>query len=106
MTNLPQNFRSRKQRLAIIIASAVAVVLLVIGGWIGYKFISNALKATNGNLFGLLAATKLNGESTGRVNILIAGNSADDPGHGGANLTDSIMIVSLNTTNNSAYMLS
>jgi LCP family protein required for cell wall assembly len=127
MNNLPQNFqpdfsvpgiegvaqpikrpvgKSRKRRITLIIASVVAVVLLAVGGWIGYKFVQNTLKATNGNLLGLLSDTKLNGESTGRVNILLAGNSADDPGHGGATLTDSLMIVSLNTTNNTAYMLS
>ena len=29
------------------------------------------------------------------LNILLAGNSSDDPGHNGANLTDSIMVVSI-----------
>lgn len=42
----------------------------------------------------------------GRVNILVAGNSADDPGHNGGNLTDSIMVLSVNTRDNTALMLS
>jgi LCP family protein required for cell wall assembly len=42
----------------------------------------------------------------GRVNILVAANSADDAGHNGANLTDSIMVLSVNTKNNTALMLS
>jgi len=37
---------------------------------------------------------------------LLAGNSADDPGHQGGQLTDSIMILSINTRDNSAFMLS
>jgi LCP family protein required for cell wall assembly len=37
---------------------------------------------------------------------LLAGNSADDPGHGGGDLTDSIMIMSINTNDNTAFLLS
>lgn len=42
----------------------------------------------------------------GRVNLLLVGYSADDPGHAGAKLTDSIMIVSLNKFTKTGYMLS
>ena len=101
-----QDGKSRKKRVIMTIVTILVIIILAIGGWLGYKFIRNTLKATNGNLLSLLTSTKLNGESTGRVNILLAGNSADDPGHGGAELTDSIMVVSLDTKDNSAYMLS
>lgn len=83
-----------------------AIILLLIGGWLGGKFIYNAHKLFGGNILGALHATKLKGEDTGRVNILLAGNSADDPGHDGAKLTDSIMILSIDTKNNKAFMLS
>ena len=53
------------------------------GGWSG--------------IWSLIFPAKLRGEDTGHVNILVAGNSADDPGHNGANLTDSIMLLSINT---------
>lgn len=87
--------------------SAISLIaLLVAGGWFAYKLASATLKVTNGNLASLLTDAKLDGEASGRVNILLAGNSADDPGHGGADLTDSLMIVSLNTKDNTAYMLS
>jgi len=83
------------------------IVGLLAGGWVGWKAVSNSAKIFGwGNLFGLFSKTKLDGEDEGRVNILLAGNSADDPGHGGANLTDSIMIMSVNTTNNTAFLLS
>jgi LCP family protein required for cell wall assembly len=59
-----------------------------------------------GGLFSLFFPSHLKGEDSGRVNILLAGNSADDPGHQGANLTDSIMLVSIDTKNHTAYMLS
>ncbi len=44
--------------------------------------------------------------SEGRTNILLIGYSADDEGHAGANLTDSIMIVSLDKSKKTGYMLS
>lgn len=84
----------------------LSIVVLLAGGFIGAKFLINASKAFNGNLFGLLQDNKLKGEDEGRVNILLAGNSADDAGHGGAELTDSIMVVSIDTKNNTAFMMS
>lgn len=83
------------------------LALLIIGGaFLGYKFIYNAHKVFGGNIFSVLSSTKLKGEDQGRVNILLAGNSADDPGHNGANLTDSIMLISIDTKNNRAFLLS
>lgn len=91
-----------KKRVALLI-----LALLLSGGiWFGFKAISNLQKVFHGNLFSILTTTKLRGEDTGRVNILLAGNSADDPGHDGANLTDSIMLVSLDVKDNTAFMLS
>ncbi len=84
----------------------LAVVGLLAGVYVGAKFLINAGKALDGNLFGLLQNDELKGEAEGRVNILLAGNSADDPGHGGAELTDSIMLISVDTRNKTAFMLS
>ena len=82
------------------------IIVLCLGGWLGFKFIYNASKTFNGNIFGAFSTSKLKGEDVGRVNVLLAGNSSDDPGHDGANLTDSIMILSLDTRNNTAFMMS
>ena len=84
----------------------LAVLALVVGGWLGGKFAYNAHKLFGGNILGVLSSTKLKGEDKGRVNILLAGNSADDPGHNGANLTDSIMIMSIDTRAHKAFLLS
>ncbi len=87
-------------------SGAVVLVLLLLGGGFLYK---NFSKITgNKNPFSLLSAFKpahLDNQD-GRVNILVAGNSADDVGHNGGDLTDSIMILSINTRNNTALMLS
>jgi LCP family protein required for cell wall assembly len=85
---------------------AVLILGLLAGIFVGVKFLINTGKAFNGNLFGLLQNEQLKGEDTGRVNILVAGNSADDPGHSGGELTDSIMLLSIDTKNNRAFMMS
>jgi polyisoprenyl-teichoic acid--peptidoglycan teichoic acid transferase len=60
----------------------------------------------SGNLMQALSPTSLKGSDHGRVNVLIVGYSVDDPGHPGASLTDSIMLLSMSTTNHTGYMLS
>jgi LCP family protein required for cell wall assembly len=88
--------------------AAIILLLLVlgVGGWLGYKFADDAHKLFHGSILSVLTTTKLKGEDNGRVNILIAGNSSDDVGHDGADLTDSIMIASINTKNNTMFLLS
>lgn len=84
------------------------VLVVLCGGWLGWKIIHNTSKVFggNGDLLGFLSATKLKCENRGHCNILLAGNSADDPGHDGANLTDSVMLISIDVRNNTAFMLS
>lgn len=74
--------------------------------YFGYKYALGLNKIAGGNIASILNPTKLNGESEGRVNILISGTSEDDPGHEGAELTDSIMVVSINTVDKSVLMFS
>lgn len=81
-------------------------MVMIIGGFLAAKFIYNAHKIFGGNILGVLNTTKLDGEDVGRVNILLAGNSADDVGHNGGQLTDSIMLVSIDTRNNKAFLMS
>lgn len=59
----------------------------------------------SGNFLSLLAPHAIK-EQNGRTNILLVGYSLDDPGHPGAVLTDSIILLSLSTTNHTGYMLS
>lgn len=89
--------------LALIIAAAV-----VIGAWDAIN-VSRATKRVfgTGNLFGLIGSSGLvTDPSSGRVNVLIAGYSVDDPGHSGADLTDSILLLSMNPAKHTGYMLS
>jgi len=85
------------------------VAALAVGGWIGWKFYTDAAKITGDkNPLQLLSVFQPStlAETNGRVNILLAGYSADDPGHQGADLTDSIMVVSYDPQTKSAAMIS
>lgn len=108
----PRN-RSKKRSWKLLTKRTALVVLaafLIGGGWLGWKIYSNTTKVFgNNNPLGVLSAFKpvpLKGQDEGRVNILLAGNSTDDAGHGGAELTDSVMLMSVNTRDNNAFMLS
>ncbi len=93
---------SKRKKIILLLLSPFLLILL----WLGIKFAFNAANIFNGNLFSIFSTTQLKGEQDGRVNILLAGNSTDDPGHNGAALTDSIMIMSLDTRNHKAFLLS
>lgn len=96
-------WRKVLKRLSIVLL----VLALLAGLWLGWKFISNSVKLFGwSGLTDIFRSTKLNGEDSGRVNILLAGNSADDPGHSGADLTDSIMVASINTKDKTGYIVS
>lgn len=90
------------------------LILLIIlgglgfGGYIGYKFIAagNNIFLQGGNIFGILQSSPLKKDINGRSNFLVLGTSEDDPDHEGANLTDSMMIVSVSSDKKDAYMFS
>lgn len=75
----------------------------------GVRFFMDIARATGSkNPFAALGALQrapLKNEN-GRVNILVAGNSVDDTGHNGATLTDSIMILSIDTKKKTGMILS
>jgi LCP family protein required for cell wall assembly len=92
-------------------ALIITAFILAGGGVFAYSLYNQADAAvakitTGGSAVELLKSEPLNGEDTGRVNILIAGNSTDDAGHGGAELTDSIMVASLNMTTKKLTLIS
>jgi LCP family protein required for cell wall assembly len=85
-------------------------LILIISGYLGFRFFRSIDKVFHGNIISdtqaFFSTTPLKGESNGRVNILLAGDSADDSGHQGGNLTDSIVVLSVDTKNRTAFMLS
>ena len=95
----------------IIKTAAIAITLSVvgIGGWFGANLLGNVNKVFHGNVFSdahaLISGSSLK-ESGGRINILLAGDSVDDPGHNGATLADSIMVISFNPKTKTGFILS
>lgn len=96
---------SKKKRLGQLMGIILLVGVLVFGA----RFYQSIARLTNDkNPLRLLNAFQPADmkNDNGRINILVAGNSADDAGHNGGDLTDSIMVLSINTKNNTAMMLS
>lgn len=95
---------SRRRKIIKRTLLVLLLALLLIGGWLGYKAYINGNKF--GGLWSLFDNSKLKGEDRGHINILLAGDSSDDPGHQGAKLTDSIMLISINPQNKTAFLVS
>lgn len=100
---------SKKKKVLMSLATLL-IIGLGVSAWYGNQILGNIDKVFHGNIFSdvraLFSNTKLKGEDQGRVNVLLAGDSADDPNHGGAQLTDSIMLLSIDTKNHTGFMLS
>ncbi len=102
-TRAAKSGRPRWKKVLKRTAITLAVLVLLTFGWLGYKFMRDFGWQ---NFLSLFNHTRLKGEDVGRVNILLAGYSADDPGHSGGQLTDSIMLVSIDTKHDKAFMIS
>ena len=93
-----------------VVSSFLIVFALIfgIGGWFGARILGDLNKVFHGNIFGdvqaLFNTTRLNGEAQGRVNIILAGYQGKNSDEGP--LTDSIMVVSIDTRNNTAFTYS
>ena len=104
--NFPEE-KKHKRRITFkrVILFVIAFVILYFG-YTGVNFAVSMHKLFGGSVLDVFRTAHLKGSDTGRINILVAGNSSDDSGHQGADLTDSIMILSVNTKNSTAYLLS
>lgn len=100
---------SRKRKIIKWVSIALVVLLVGIGGYFAYKTFSTGSKVFRGNILDVFTQNQpLKQDSSGRSNILIFGTAEDDEGgeHGGGNLTDSIMVLSIDQTRKDAYMVS
>lgn len=101
-----------RKRKFITASLSILLVLVSVLGVLGFDILGNVNKVFHGNIVSdasaLFSTTKLNGEAQGRVNILLLGDSSDrtDASANGGDLTDSIMVLSIDTKNNTAFMLS
>ncbi len=102
----PKPKRRWIKRVLRLLSLLILIPPLVIGIW-DYRNFSRAGEQLFGSdsILGLISPRPLK-STDGRVNVLLIGYSADDPGHAGANLTDSILILSMNTAAKTGFMLS
>lgn len=86
----------------------VLAIALIIGGYMLVKFMIAASQVFQGNIFNAIFAQgkELKTDEHGRSNILLFGTSEDDPNHPGAELTDSMMLVSIDQETKKAFMVS
>ncbi|NTW61085.1 LCP family protein [Candidatus Saccharibacteria bacterium] len=98
----------RPKSLARRIIKWLFILLLLVGigvgGYLGYKVLNASGSILQGNILNILANNPLKQDANGRSNFLVVGTSEDDPGHAGAALTDSILIISVDQTNKNAYV--
>lgn len=98
--------RSLTRRIIKWLIILIIVAIISVCGYTMYKFISAGGNIFQGNILDVFNSKPLGQDLNGRSNFLILGTSEDDPGHDGANLTDSILIVSIDQTNKNVYMFS
>lgn len=87
---------------------ALVIIGLAVGGYFAYKFFITGNKIFQGNLVNAVFAPpkELKMDANGRTNVIIFGTSEDDPGHDGADLTDSMMLVSADQKKKEAFLVS
>lgn len=96
---------SRKKK---IIVAIVIILVIIIGAIVAYGYIAldKVSSIFSGNPLDILTPAKLKEDQYGRSNILVFGTSEDDEGHSGAQLADSIMVLSIDQDTNDVAMFS
>lgn len=99
---------SKRKKWTKRIIIAIILIILGIGAYVGIQALLASGKIFQGNIFGILQNAPLKEDANGRTNILVFGTSGsvDDQEHEGANLTDTLMVLSINQTKKDAYMVS
>ena len=103
--------RRRIRKKAIKRAFLILLLCGVVGaGYFGFKIVFAGTSIFQGNIFSIFTNKELQKDTLGRSNILIFGTSEDDPSHingnSGTELTDSMMVISIDQAKKNAVMFS
>ncbi len=104
--------KSRKKwsvkKIVLVVVALLVLAGLMYGGYFVYKFLATGGKIFQGNVVTALfeQGQPLQEDTNGRSNVLLFGTSEDDPGHPGQDLTDSIMVVSVDQDKKDAFVVS
>ena len=90
----------------VMIALSVILVLIITAITLVYMLLSHSTAVFKGNPMDILISSELKKDENGQTNFLIFGTSEDAKGHGGQELTDSILVASINQENKSAKVFS
>lgn len=106
----PQKVRKKwsRKKITLLVVGLVVAAGLAFAGYFVYKFLSTGGKIFKGNVIQALfdQGKPLQQDANGRSNVLLFGTSEDDPGHPGGDLTDSIMVLSVDQKKHDAFVVS
>lgn len=103
-----QKFRLNRRVVKRVFLGLMIIAVLV-GGYLGIKALLAGSSVFNGNLFDVFTSKPLKKDEYGRSNILLFGTSEDSIAHqenGSGELTDSIMVISVDQERKNAIMFS
>lgn len=98
--------KSKARRIIKWVMISLGIIIVGVLVYLGYTFIKNTTNMFGGNVFDIFQSQELKKDANGRSNFLIVGTSEDDKGHDGGNLTDTIMVMSIDQVKKDAYMVS
>ena len=90
----------------VMIALSVILVLIIAAMTLMYMLLSHSTAVFKGNPMDILISSELKKDENGQTNFLIFGTSEDAKGHGGQELTDSILVASINQEYKTAKVFS
>ena len=101
----PQSTRKKVVKRILLL---LLLIGLIAGGYLGFKALQASSSIFQGNLFSILQSKPLKMDANGRTNVLVFGTSGsiDDENHPGANLTDTLLVLSVDQNKKNAYMVS
>lgn len=100
--------KSKAKRIVKWFFILLLIAAIGVGGYLAYKFFAASDSILRGNIFDIVQNQPLKKDANGRSNFVVFGTAEDDENgeHGGANLTDSIMVLSVDQVKKDAYMIS
>ena len=90
----------------VMIALSMILVLIITAITLMYMLLSHSTAVFKGNPMDILISSELKKDENGQTNFLIFGTSEDAKGHGGQELTDSILVASINQEYKTAKVFS
>jgi polyisoprenyl-teichoic acid--peptidoglycan teichoic acid transferase len=88
------------------VVSLLIICVIGLGAYAAYRVVSAGGGMFRGSFMDIFKGQPLQEDENGRSNFLIIGTSEDNPGHDGADLTDSIMVASIDQNKKDLFLVS